>query len=105
MLSPKGQPGDTARCIPQKDESLGSYWDAFSAYDFMLSVGVRPMVELSFTPNPLVAQWQPGMPNPQECNRKTAMRSRFVALSVSPVLKAWPLQTSTTTRANCRRRT
>ena len=105
MLSPKGQPGDTARCIPQKDESLGSYWDAFSAYDFMLSVGVRPMVELSFTPNPLVAQWQPGMPNPQECNRKVAMLSRFVALSVSPVLKASLLQTSTTTRASCRRRT
>ena len=67
VLSPKGQPGDTSRCIPEKDGSLGSYWDAFSAYDFMLSVGVKPIVELSFTPNPLVVDWHPGMPNPQEC--------------------------------------
>ena len=34
----------------------------------MLSVGVRPVVELSFTPNPLVEAWEPAEPNPAECN-------------------------------------
>ena len=66
--NPVGQPGDTMSCIPDKNESTGSYWDAFSAYDFMLSVGAKPIVELSFTPNPLVEKWQPGMPNPSECD-------------------------------------
>jgi xylan 1,4-beta-xylosidase len=66
--NPAGQPGDTASCIPDKSESTGSYWDAFSAYDYMLSVGSKPIVELSFTPNPLVEQWEPGMPNPSECD-------------------------------------
>eukprot|EP01047_Picozoa_sp_COSAG01_P006656 COSAG01_NODE_244_length_20489_cov_21.366748_5_plen_1217_part_00 len=66
--NPVGQPGDTASCIPDKNQSTGSYWDAFSAYDYMLSVGAKPIVELSFTPNPLVDQWRPGMPNPSECD-------------------------------------
>ena len=32
-------------------------FDAFSAFDFMLSIGVRPLVELSFTPDPLNKDW------------------------------------------------
>jgi len=50
------------------NQSAGSYFDAFSAFDYMLSVNIRPLVELSFTPNPVVANWKPQLPNPPECN-------------------------------------
>lgn len=50
-----------------KSENQSSYFDAFSAYDYMLSVGVKPLVELSFTPDPLVAAWTPALPVPAEC--------------------------------------
>ena len=43
-------------------------FDAFSAFDYMLSIGVRPLVELSFTPDPLNKDWVPGLPVPPVCN-------------------------------------
>jgi xylan 1,4-beta-xylosidase len=51
-----------------RSENKSSYFDAFSAIDFMLSVDVRPLVELSFTPDPLNKDWVPGLPVPPVCN-------------------------------------
>ena len=51
-----------------KSENQSSYFDAFSAFDYMLSIGVRPLVELSFTPDPLNKDWVPGLPVPPACN-------------------------------------
>ena len=51
-----------------KSDNQSSFFDAFSAFDYMLSVNVKPLVELSFTPDPLVTKWVPGLPVPAECN-------------------------------------
>ena len=51
-----------------KSENQSSYFDAFSAFDYLLSVGVKPLVELSFTPDPLNKAWTPGLPVPPVCN-------------------------------------
>eukprot|EP00040_Diaphanoeca_grandis_P035932 m.227211 g.227211 ORF g.227211 m.227211 type:complete len:538 (-) comp33516_c0_seq1:442-2055(-) len=34
------------------NNARGSYFNAFSTYEYLVSIGVRPVVELSFTPSP-----------------------------------------------------
>jgi xylan 1,4-beta-xylosidase len=35
------------------NEKRASYFNAFSTYEYLISIGVRPVVELSFTPSPV----------------------------------------------------
>lgn len=49
--------GDMGTLIVHNDEFLYSFFNVDSIFDFLLSVGIRPFVELSFMPWLLASAW------------------------------------------------
>ena len=82
---------DMGTLICQNDEYLYSFFNADQIWDFLLSIGMRPFVELSFMPRTLASDPQDRLPLPRQRHarpRTTAQWATLIRKLVRPLGRA-----------------